>query len=57
MSSISKLFRDKKNVTEKNDYKIGKPVKGVKAIIPSENGKEETGIVVYKRKAVYKFNG
>ncbi|MCU9614717.1 hypothetical protein OEV98_14330 [Caldibacillus lycopersici] len=57
MNSVSKLFKGKNDIPEKNAYKIGKPVKGVKGIVPSKNGKEESGLVIYKRKAEYKFNG
>ncbi|MFB6468876.1 hypothetical protein ACE38V_19155 [Cytobacillus sp. Hz8] len=42
-----------RKVTGKNAFKIGEAVSGVRAVIPSKNGKEETGVVVYKRKAVY----
>ena len=57
MNSLSKFFRERKKMNENHAYKIGKPVNGVKAIVPAENGKEEPGLVVYKRKAIYKFNG
>jgi hypothetical protein len=37
----------------KDLYKVGEPVVGVKAIAPIK-GKEQTGQVVYRRKAQYK---
>jgi hypothetical protein len=39
-------------VSEKDLYKLGVPVVGVKAVAPI-NGKEQVGTVVYKRKAIY----
>ncbi|MEH7306625.1 hypothetical protein [Neobacillus drentensis] len=39
---------------EKNSYKLGETVTGVRAIITSKYGKEESGKVVYKRKADYR---
>jgi hypothetical protein len=39
-------------VIEKDLYKLGKPVVGVKAVAPVK-GKEQVGAVVYKRKAKY----
>lgn len=56
MSSVSKLIKEEIKTTEKNTFKVGKAVKGVKALIPSKNGKEESGLVIYKRKAEYRFN-
>jgi|GEM_PF-6153443 len=58
MSSLSNIIkRDKTAKFENQAYKIGEPVKnGVKAIIPSKNGKEESCLLVYKRKAEYRFN-
>jgi hypothetical protein len=43
-----------RNITGKDAFKIGEAVSGVRAVIPSKNGKEEAGVVVYKRKADYK---
>lgn len=41
------------HLTGKNSHKIGEAVRGTQVVIPAKNGKEESGIVVYKRKAVY----
>lgn len=41
-------------ITNKNAFKYGEAVAGVKAVIPSKNGKEEAGLIIYKRKAEYK---
>ncbi|MDQ0859864.1 hypothetical protein [Bacillus sp. V2I10] len=38
----------------RDSYKIGEVVTGNKAVITSKNGKEETGRVIYKRKAEYR---
>ncbi|WP_170972126.1 hypothetical protein [Bacillus yapensis] len=38
----------------KHSNKIGEAVNGGRAIVPTKNGKEESGVVVYKRKADYK---
>lgn len=38
----------------KHSYKTGEAVAGNRAVIPTRNGKEESGVVVYKRKAEYK---
>lgn len=56
MGSLSEIIKNQKIELEKNAYKIGKTVKGIKAMFPAKNGKEETGVVVYKRKAEYRFN-
>lgn len=37
----------------KKDFKYGETVDNIPAIIPTKNG-EEKGIIVYKRKAIYK---
>ncbi|WP_161487130.1 hypothetical protein [Neobacillus mesonae] len=37
----------------KNAYKIGEAVAGIRAVIPTKHGKEESGKVIYKRKADY----
>jgi len=42
----------KRKVSDKDSYKLGKPVVGVKAVAPVK-GKERVGAVVYKRKAKY----
>ncbi|WHY77122.1 hypothetical protein QNH20_24060 [Neobacillus sp. WH10] len=38
----------------KKSYKLGETVTGVRAVIPSIHGKEESGKVIYKRKADYR---
>lgn len=57
MENLSSLINNEKNEPDKQQYKIGKTVKGTKALIPAKNGKEESGLVVYKRKVEYRFNG
>ncbi|MEH7125592.1 hypothetical protein V7127_20490 [Bacillus sp. JJ1773] len=37
----------------KKDFKIGETVDKIPAKIPTKNG-EEKGVIVYKRKAIYK---
>ncbi|GHI01457.1 hypothetical protein [Neobacillus kokaensis] len=37
----------------KNSYKLGEAVAGIRAVIPTKSGKEESGKVIYKRKADY----
>ncbi|MCM3570432.1 hypothetical protein [Neobacillus mesonae] len=37
----------------KNAYKLGEAVAGIRAVIPAKHGKEESGKVIYKRKADY----
>ncbi|GAA0337587.1 hypothetical protein GCM10008967_29810 [Bacillus carboniphilus] len=41
-------------LTGKHSYKVGEAVTGIRAVIPTKNGREESGVVVYKRKAEYK---
>lgn len=43
-----------RQLSGKHSHKIGESVKGVRAVIPTKNGKEESGEIVYKRKADYK---
>lgn len=43
---------EQKKVVDKDLYKLGKPVVGVRAVAPVK-GKEKVGAVVYKRKAKY----
>ncbi|MBU8878526.1 hypothetical protein BGM26_05925 [Bacillus sp. FJAT-29790] len=43
---------EQRKVFDKDLYKLGKPVVGVKAVAPVK-GKEQVGAVVYKRKAKY----
>lgn len=46
-----------RNLTVKHSYKIGESVTtGVRGVIPTKNGREESGLVVYKRKAEYKHD-
>ncbi len=40
--------------TKRDSYKLGEAVASKKAVIPSKNGKEEAGVVIYKRKAEYR---
>lgn len=39
-------------IPEKDLFKVGEPVVGIKAVAPVK-GKEQVGAVVYKRKAFY----
>lgn len=48
------MKRTVKSKADKKSYKLGETVKGVKAVIPSNHGKEESGLVIYKRKADYR---
>ncbi|WHY77103.1 hypothetical protein QNH20_23965 [Neobacillus sp. WH10] len=48
------MKRTTKSKADKKSYKLGETVTGVKAVIPSNHGKEESGIVIYKRKADYR---
>ncbi|MGD7025207.1 hypothetical protein ACQCVK_21905 [Rossellomorea vietnamensis] len=44
-----------KKISQDNSYKTGKPVQGTKAVVSSKKGdREETGVIVYKRKVEYK---
>ncbi|MDR7000082.1 hypothetical protein [Neobacillus niacini] len=43
----------KRILSNKDSYKLGKPVVGMKAVAMIK-GKEQSGMVVYKRKAEYK---
>ncbi|QQZ11242.1 hypothetical protein [Heyndrickxia vini] len=43
---------DQGKIFDKDLYKLGKPVVGIKAVAPVK-GKEQVGSVVYKRKAKY----
>jgi hypothetical protein len=43
-----------KNKSVPENYKVGEAISGKKAVVPSKNGKEESGIVVYRRKAEYR---
>lgn len=45
-------YKDKKN-REKDDYKLGRVVKGRKGIIHDVDGNEVVGEIVYQRKAIY----
>jgi len=45
-----------RQLKEKHSYKIGEAVTGIRAVIPTKNGREESGEVVYKRKAEYKHD-
>ncbi|MFJ7724686.1 hypothetical protein ACIQXV_00850 [Neobacillus sp. NPDC097160] len=39
---------------DQKSYKLGETVTGVRAVITSIHGKEESGKVIYKRKADYR---
>jgi hypothetical protein len=39
---------------DKKSFKLGESVAGVRAVIPSKLGREESGKVIYKRKAEYR---
>ncbi|WP_157081491.1 hypothetical protein [Neobacillus soli] len=39
---------------DQKSYKLGETVAGVRAVITSIHGKEESGKVIYKRKADYR---
>lgn len=41
-----------KKISDKDLFKVGKPVVGIQAVAPVK-GKEQVGAVVYKRKATY----
>lgn len=53
MSRVINLRHNKRNLSNKESYKLGKPVVGVKAVAMI-NGQEQSGTVVYKRKPAYK---
>lgn len=53
MARVINLQHNKRNLSNKESYKLGKPVVGVQAVAMIK-GKEQTGMVVYKRKAEYK---
>lgn len=57
MENLTSWINNNKNEANKQEYKIGKTVKGTKALVPAKNGKEETGLIIYKRKVEYRFNG
>lgn len=50
---MNKAVSTKGKILGKHSYKVGEAVSGVKAVVPSKNGKEESGVIVYRRKAVY----
>lgn len=46
------LPSEHEKIPEKDLFKVGKPVVGIRAVAPV-NGKEQVRAVVYKRKAFY----
>ncbi|WP_026694242.1 hypothetical protein [Peribacillus kribbensis] len=54
MRRLPKSIRTKKTAVENQNYKIGEPVSGMKAVVSTNQGEEEKGTVVYKRKAEYR---
>lgn len=52
--NMAKLARTtKRTLPASHSYKVGETVRG-RAVVPSKNGKEESGLVIYKRKAEYR---
>jgi hypothetical protein len=53
---VNPIVKTKGIYSGKPFFKIGEAVRGVRAVFPFKEGKEESGRVVYKRKPDYEYD-